>query len=52
MTPNNLTNISPASALLPNFKAFAEETKNQLSNACLRSQNGGVSAEICLRKVK
>jgi len=44
--------IYPASAPLPNLKAYAESTKNQLSNACLRSRNGGVGAEICLRKVK
>jgi len=41
-------NISPAPAPLPNLQASAERTKNQLSNACLRSQNGGVGAEICL----
>jgi len=45
-------NIYPASAPLPNLQASAERTKNQLSNACLRSRNGGVGAEICLRKVK
>ena len=44
--------ISPASAPLPNLKASSERTKNQLSNACLRSRNGGVGAEICLRKVR
>ena len=44
--------IYPVSAPLLNLKASVERTKNQLSNACLRSRNGGVGAEICLRKVK
>jgi hypothetical protein len=45
-------NISPASAPLPNLQALAERKEFQLSNACLRSRNCGVDAEICLRKVK
>ena len=47
-----LLQISPASAPLPNFQASAERTKNQLSNACLRSRNGGVGAETCLRNLR
>jgi len=39
--------IPPAPAPLPNLQAFAKRTKNY-SNAHLRSQNGGVVAEICL----
>jgi hypothetical protein len=34
------------------YNISAKRTKNQLSNACLRSRIGGVGAEICLRKVK
>jgi len=37
---------------VPNLIACAERTKHQLSNACPRSRNGGVSAEICLRKAR
>ena len=36
----------------PNRQANAERIVNWLSNACLRSQDGGVGAGICLRKVK
>ena len=45
-------NVYPVSAPLPNLKASAERTKSHLFDACLRSRNGGVGAEICLRKVK
>jgi len=45
--------ISPQPLYLsPTLKHLLREQKNQLSNARLRSRNGGVGAEICLRKVK
>ena len=50
--PSTYTTVNPVSAPFPNLQAPAEKTKNQLSNACLRSRIGGVVAETCLRKVK
>jgi hypothetical protein len=52
MVPVLPPDISKYLLHLPNLQAPGERTKNQLSNACLRSRNGGVGAETCLRKVK